>query len=375
MSAIYRVIRGWLKQKEFFYVALGNLAIAGFGAVLWFVLAKIIYEQFGTVTYLLSVARTVAIVAIFGLDWVVMTYYPKERDSRLIEQSSTLTMLTGIAAVIFLIVFQMALLVPLLLVLVAFFMSLGIEVGRQRYDRYLRLCIIVATLRMTLVTVLCLFFGLVGVIAGYTIATLFVGYEWYKSLRPSLDFSIVKEKLNFAVHSFGARSMGVLLGLVDKVLIGIAFGPEEPLKFYALAFLFFTAFLMLPQSLFTYLLPERASGARRREVEILGVVLSAAIIFFGVFALPIIIQQFFAGFERSILSAQIMTLAIVPATIANIRAAKYMGEERPRRVSATFTAGIVFELVALLVLGNTFGLTGLATALVLTWTIMAILMR
>lgn len=374
MSLPRRLIDVLFKQKEFFYVSAANFVMVGIGALFWFVLARLFsVSSYGEVGQLLFAGQLAGTVATIGLDITIMSYFPKERDEHLLEQACLTTGILGVAAALSLVLFNMALLAPLTIAMVAFAMTMAIELGRRDYKRYFYVVAVSSSLKLVLVVLLSFLLGATGVILGYTLAILAVSYDYLRSLRPSLNFTKVRDKLNFALHGFSFKTMGLILGQVDKVLVPALFGAFTA-GLYLLAFQFYMAFSAIPLSLFSYLLPEEASGTKRREVEILGLLAAVGAMIFGIVASPIMIGILFPKFVEGTMGVQIASLAVIPTTIAYVKSAKYFGEERPRRVSIAYILALFVELIGIIILGNLFGLVGLVLVLALTWTFMTIIL-
>ncbi|HID91366.1 TPA: hypothetical protein EYP44_05350, partial [Candidatus Bathyarchaeota archaeon] len=346
------------------------------GAVFWIAITWLLTEtDYGLANYLLSIGRIAAVFSTLGLDVTVMTFYPKERDAELLRQACLMTLLLSVTASILCVMLRLPLVAPFIISLVAFSMTAAVQLGRRMYQRYFHLCLSLGVLRLVLGILLCFFYGVAGVIVGYTLASILVGYEYMRLIRPTLRLGKVGEKINFSLHGLGMRATTALMNFADKIIIPHAFGMEI-LSLYTIAYQFFMMFSMLSIGLFQYLLPEKSSGARGRRVELLGMALATGAMFLGIAVSPYVIENFFPGWTAgSIIAIQISIVGTIPAAIANIRSAKYFSEERPVRVSVAYLASFVFQIVSILALGSVFGLTGLAVALVLTRAVMVVLIR
>ncbi|MFQ6085968.1 MAG: lipopolysaccharide biosynthesis protein [Candidatus Bathyarchaeia archaeon] len=381
LRRILALFKEWASQKGFFYVTLGQYTFTAFGALFWFVAANLLQvATYGSITFLFAIGTAAASLSILGLNYTIMTYYPKEHDDELLRQSCLLTSLVAIVASIAIIIWDaflpesLLILVPYVFATIAFLMTVAIELGKRNYLRYLYLYAAYGGLKLVLGVAFYFLYGLPGVIVGFTIPALLMGYRYIGSLRnPDFSFRKVREKLNFTLHSFGSGTVSLLLYYTDKILIRLMFG-ELVLGLYQLAFQFYLAFSMVPYSLFYYLLPEEAGGRERREVKLLGYLTTVGIVAFGVFGTPWVVRNFFPRFEESVLMVQVASFAIIPATIAQIRSVKYFASEKPRRVLLAYSGALLVELVAFSVLGNLMGTLGLPVALIVTQSTIALLL-
>ncbi|MFQ6085482.1 MAG: lipopolysaccharide biosynthesis protein [Candidatus Bathyarchaeia archaeon] len=381
LRRIPALFKEWTRKKGFFYVTLGQYTFTAFGALFWMVAANILQvATYGSITFLFAIGTAAASLSILGLNYTIMTYYPKEHDDGLLKQSCLLTSLVAIVASVIIIVWDaflpesLLILVPYVFATIAFLMTAAIELSKQNYLRYLYLYATYGGLKLVLGVAFYFLYGLPGVIVGFTIPGLLMGYRYIGSLRsPDFSFGKVHEKLNFTLHSFGSGTISLLLYYTDKILIRLMFG-ELVLGLYQLAFQFYLAFSMVPFSLFQYLLPEEAGGRERRDVKLLGYLAAIGIVLFGVFGTPWVVRNFFPNFGGSILLVQVASFAIIPATITHIRSVKYFASERPRRVLLAYSGAFVVEIIAFSVLGSLMGNLGLPIALIITQSTIALLL-
>ena len=206
---------------------------------------------------------------------------------------------------------------------------------------------------------------------GYFLGPLLLSYRYLKSLgKFTLKINNLKSKLNFTVHSYGLRLIGNFSGFLDKVIIGTLFG-FYALGLYQLGFQFLMFLGIIPGSLYTYLLPEESSGENRREVKLIGLIFSIAIAIFTFLAAPWIVKTFFPNFMEAVQVVQVMSLAVIPATIISLSNARLFGKERSKY---TFIGGIIYLIsltAGLILLGKAMSIMGLALSVILAQTIQA----
>jgi O-antigen/teichoic acid export membrane protein len=276
--------------------------------------------------------------------------------------------------------------IPMILGLVFYIIALARALGRREYKRYATITSFVRVLEIGLVAafyLLCAFTGyflqdfaklmLIAYIAPFFLVT----YDYFKELsgvsRVSFHFAEVRAKLSFAAQNWGIDFAQASRSAVDKVIIGLVFGLLF-LGTYNLAFQFLIIFLIIPTSALSYLLPEKASGAPRHEVEVISILLAALITVLGIFLSPTLIPWLFPSFTGSITATQWLSLAVVPATIVSIRTSKLLSEERPKFVLVGYVSALAVYIAGILLLGQTFQAVGFAWAFVVSQVVVMIIL-
>jgi O-antigen/teichoic acid export membrane protein len=143
------------------------------------------------------------------------------------------------------------------------------------------------------------------------------------------------------------------------------------LGLYQLAYQIFMALSVLPVILFSYILPEKSAGAKTKEVEILGILISIALAASVVVLSPTIIPWVFPNFAESVGLVQVMSLGAIPFTVAATKMSELYARERPGAVLVSYAAALVVGIAGILVLGSYFGTIGLATGMLLLQTTLA----
>lgn len=128
---------------------------------------------------------------------------------------------------------------------------------------------------------------------------------------------------------------------------------------------------ILPGSLYAYLLPEESSGEDRREVKLMGISSSIAVVTFASLASPWLIKTFFPSFAEAVSVVQVMCLVVIPMTVSSLSNARLFGRERSKYA---FTGGVVYLVSltsGLIMLGRMMGITGLAFSMILAQALQA----
>ena len=353
------------------YTTIGGMGASFLGAFFWFILASLLtVDNYGLANYYISIAVIFSGVGTMGLNMTVTTYLAKG-ENKLLYEANMLTLVAGLVSALVLSVFQWA--SGLLAVSLIFFSMTTAELlGRKNYKEFAFVSIGQRVTQMVLGLLLYFQIGVIGIIIGYFLGSLIFSYKYLASIK-NFSFSIInlKEKRNFTIHSYGYTLIGqTLSNYLDKVLIGAVFG-YFALGLYQLGFQFFMFLSLIPMSLQQYLLPEESSGNNRREIKIIGVILSTVASIALFFLCPYIITNFFPTFTDAIPLVSLMSLSVIPSAVAVILTASFLGNGKSKQV---FTAGVIYLtslMVCLAVMGLTIGILGLALAVITAKTIQA----
>lgn len=414
VESLLDLVKRGIRTKGFIYVTVGNLVNAALGGLFYLLCARILsVTSYGYISYYLALGFFVGSVSILGLRTTVTTFYPKEARDSLVREATLLTFLVGLATgfVASLYVFffpapagsntvysfqtslqwlvggvDFVFMLPLILGIVFYYMTLAVALGRRRYRRFAVIVSVVRVVQLGLVA----FFYLLSAFSGYFLGDLeklmliaylapffLVSLDYFRSLfsvdRASLRFAEVRAKLTFTLHTWGMNLAQASRTVLDKIIVGLFFGLMF-LGTYNLAFQFLLIFLIIPQSLLSYLLPEKAGGSVRREVEIIGLVAAVVITVFGIFLAPYLIRWLFPHFTDSIPATQVISLAVVPASVANIRASALLSEERTKIVLVGYVSALAVDVLGILFLGSSFQAVGFAAAFMLSQVVLAIIL-
>lgn len=371
MSWIRQHFFGLIKrEKGLIYTTIGNAGSAVLGAFFWLILASILsVSGYGEVNYYIAIASILSAFGLLGLNTTVTTYLAKG-DDEITYEANSLVFLSSIALAAVTIQFRW---IPLILVATTFYsMALAEILGKKLYREYALVSILSRSAQIVLSILFYLRFGLTGILMGYFLGPLLLSYRYLRSLsRFTLRMKGIRDRMNFAAHSYGFGLIGSFSGFLDKIIIGTLFGFHS-LGLYQLGFQFLMFLGIIPASLSSYLLPEESSGEERGEVKLIGLIISAVAAVLTFMAAPWIVKSFFPNFIDAIQTVQIMCLAVVPATVASLSNARLFGRERSRHV---FIGGIIYlgSLISgLLLLGRTMGITGLALSVVLAQALQAV---
>lgn len=348
----------------FAQVAIAQISATMLGAIFWLLLAVIIHPiAYGHLAWLISIAMILSTVCLFGLGKTVVTYYPKERNGKLLSSSTFMVLALSLAVgAVTSLIFN--LLVGVLVVgLSVFSIAAYSELAKREYKKYMWMWIGVRSASLVLPLLIYHLLGLVaGILAGLAAAYLIFGSTVLRHLHLNLDLREVRNKLRFALSSWGADISGVAVHFLHIILIGALFGMTV-LGPYHFAFRIFVLFGVLPQILFFYLLPEKSAGWKTKKIEVFGILASLGLAGLVFILAPLAVPQIFPHFTEGIKPIQIMGLAIVPATIAKIKTSELYSQEKANSVLGSNLLALGVGIVCIMSLGRSLGLIGLAYSL------------
>ena len=173
------------------------------------------------------------------------------------------------------------------------------------------------------------------------------------------------------MHSYAMELARTISMFSDKLLIAPLFG-FTVLGLYQLGAQFLLFLGMVPTILYHYLLPQEASGIHSRKIGIGAFIISSILAIGFVASVPWIISTLFPNFTSSILAAQLMSMGIIPMTVTSILSSRFLGMERSRPVFIGATTYVATQYTTIIILGNIFGIAGLAMALIIALTVQAV---
>ncbi len=355
------------------YTTMGGLGSTVLGALFWLILAAILnVDNYGLANYYIAIANITAGVGTIGLNITLMRYLAKD-EKNLLSEANSITLISGLTLALILSLFHWA--AGIVAATTIFFnMTLSELLGTKKYREYAFISIGQRIAQIIISLLLYYPFGIIGILLGYFLGSLAFSYKYLHSIRRNftLTFNTLKEKRIFILHSYGYNLIGKrLANYLDKVIIGALFG-YYALGLYQLGFQFFMFLAIIPTSLSQYLLPEESSGNNKKEVKIIGLILSIAVALTAYMITPYIIQNLFPAFIDSIQLVQVMSLAVIPSTIVAILTAGHLSKEKSRTVFISALIYLASLISGLIVLEKILGVLGFALAMIIAQSIQAV---
>ena len=360
-----------LGQKDLALIGFANTVGTGIAAIFWFYLASVINpENYGEIHYFLGIAGMAQMISLVTTPNVVTVYAAKK-----IKIESTLFFLSIcagiISSIIVFILFERIDVSLLILSYIIFEMVNGILIGRSLFKRYAKFFLIQKILTVILGITFYFTFGFEGII--FALVLSYVPSIWIviNEFRNSqINFSLLKPRKGFILNNYLINIFSVISSQIDKIIIAPILG-FELLGNYALALQFFAVLMILTNIVFKYILAQESSGEDKNRLKNYTILFSIAIALFGIIAIPKIITILFPKFINSIDAMQIISILVIPGTIAMLYESKLLAKEKSKFLLISKITATVIIIVGFLTVGIAYEIIGLALTLLFALTFQA----
>jgi len=343
------------------------------GVLFWLVMAPLLgTELYGQVSYLLAIGILSSRISLVGSTNTLMVYGPKG-----VKVQPPIFLISIVTSVIISIIVFFAFLndigVSLFIIGYVIFTLVSSDLlGRKVYKEYAKYIISQKILLVVLALSLYYILGMNGVILGIGISFFPYVIIIIKELgNGRIDFSSLKSIKEFIFNSYIMDLIGAFNGNIDKLIIAPLLG-FILLGNYQLSIQFFQILVILPAMVFQYTLPHDASGNANWNLKKGIIILSVILAILGIVLFPVVSTIFFPEFTDAIEIIQIMSIAIIPVTVVMTYNSKFLGAGKSRIVLVGSLIFLGVFVLSIIVLGNIFGINGVASAMVLGTTMQAV---
>lgn len=351
-------------QKDLMSIGFANIFGSGISAIFWFYLATLINpEEYGQIHYFLGIAAMGQLFSLIATPNAITVYVAKN-----IKIHSTLffiSILAGIlsSVVIFFLFFRFDASI-LVLGYIIFELVNGFFLGKKLFSTYSKFFISQKILTVILGLGFYTLFGFEGIIYGLVLS--YVPYIWIlikEFSTTKLNFSLLQTRKGFIINNYGMNISGAVGGQIDKIIIAPLLG-FELLGNYSLAMQFLIIMMLLPTIIFKYLLIQDSSGKNTGNLKQISFIISIGLASFGIIILPMLIPFLFPQFIETTIAIQILSIAIIPATVGTFYESKLLSLEKGKFPIISKSLGIVIIIFGFLTLGPIFGIIGLSITIV-----------
>ncbi len=341
-------------------------------AIFWLYIAGLIgQEEYGELGYLIAVAGITSNIALIGGVWVMAVYTAKGKEVQPVLYLISLIS-SGISALILYVIFQNIGLSAYVIGFVIFNLILAEIQGRQLYKSYAKFFVLQKLFFVLISLSLFQFIGADGILLGYGLSFLPFFKRMYDSLKiKKYDFKFLKEKSGFIASNYSLDLTGSIKGEIDKLMIAPLFG-FALLGNYYLGLQVVSVLGIIPGVIFTYILPQDAKGNSTGKLRIITILGSVLLAFLGIFLAPILIPIVFPQYEESLSLIPILSISLIPSTIASMYTSKFLGKEKSSYILIGFVISAISLVLGILILGEIFQVVGLAIAYVLSISVQAV---
>ncbi len=334
-------------------------------ALFWLYLAALLgAEQYGQITYFISIGSIVATFSLLGSTNMLSVYVPKK-----IQLESTVNIISIIVGLIVFVtlffIFSNLSLSTYVIGMIFFGLASTEILAAKQYNSYPKYLITSKILMVGLSIGLYYLIGIDGIILGLGLALfpyLIRIYHTFK--KTAIDFSVLRPRWKSYTESFILNISLAFKGSIDKIVIGQMVG-FTLLGNYQLGFQLLGIMNMLPIIVFSYILPHDASGTPNKKLKRLVILSAVGITIMGIVLAPIIIPHIFPNYIDVVEVIQIFSISVIPFTIGIIFMSEFLGDEKIRIVLVGNVIFIVVIVASIIILGNMFGINGIALGMVL----------
>jgi len=360
------------KFKDVSSIGITDITVSGISAAFWFYVASMLGpETYGYITYALSIAGLASTISLLGASNTLTIYTAKKIPIQPALYIITLTAGLISSIVVFLIFFDLGISF-LILGYIIFGLVIAEILGRKLYKEYAKYVLTQRILMVILGIGIYYIIGENGIIIGISISFTPYIYGIVKGFRKNkIDFVLVKERIGFITNSYLQTLSGVLSGSLDKLIIGPLFG-FALLGNYSLGLQFLSLLTLIPIAVSKYLMPNDATGNENIKLKKILVLFAVGIAVLGFTVGPHVITSIFPKFVEAEEILQIVSISVIPSTITMVYQTKFLGREKSRLVLISSVLWTGVQIVGIVVLGNIYGVNGIAIALVLAATVSAI---
>ena len=352
--------------KNIGIIGLSDIIGNALSSIFWFYLATLLPpEGYGKIVYFLGVAGIISYISSIGTQNLVTVYTAKK--VKINSEIYSITLLaTSIVAVVTVFFMQRLDIGLLIFGYVIFNLAVGQALGERNYKKYTYINLLQKSLTPILGLGFFFLFGVENIIYGLALSYAFHASVILKKVKmKNFNFIELKDRWKFILSNYFNNLANGFNGQIDKLIIVPIFG-FSVLGNYSLAIQFIVILLLIPNTVYKYLLVETSSGAYNKRLEKWMCVIAVILTITGIFLSPLIITSFFPKYTDSKEFITIMSLGILPTTISKIYLVNLLSREKALVVLFGNLISITSFIVCILFIGKFFGNTGIAITYVIS---------
>ena len=342
-----------------------NIIGSAITGVFWILIASLMgTDSYGELSYFLSIIGISSVIAMIGGGYTMQVYAAKG-----VKIESSLYFIgiiasTAAAITLFLIFENLGVSISVVGI-VAFNFILFEILGKKLYKKYFKIFVAQKILFVILALTFYFAFGPEGILVGYGISLLLFSQIIYKSFKNTkVNFSIIRERINFLTHNYIAEISGTARNHIDKLIIAPLLG-FSVLGNYFVGLQIMELMLIIPAVVFKYTLHEDSVGESTGKIKILTIVVSFFIMLLGIFVAPLVIPIVLPAYATAVDLIPILSLVIMPRTISMMIFSSFLGQEKTKFVLVGNVITFCVLAISIFPLSELFEVTGIAIAYVI----------
>lgn len=357
-----------MSLKSLFIIGSANVVGTGLSGIFWFILATLINsEEYGLINYFVGLASIAYGLSCFGTINTMTVYTAKKIDLQ--STLFTISLIGGlISSIILYIFFQRIDVLFLTFGYIISAMAIGIQFGKKSYSKYSKLLLLQKGSTLVLGLGFYFLLGVDGIIMALAISYVFYIPIILNGFKHSkLTFDLFKKKIRFIGSNYLIILTGVFREHTDKLIIVPILGFSY-LGNYSLATQVIVVLMIIPSTVFKYILPFDSRGQSNRKIKSYTILSSVILTAIGFFVIPVFIDEIFPKFTDVSESIQIMSISIIPLTISLIFTSEFLGKENSSHVLIGSIITLSVMITGILLLGPIYEAVGIAYAFVISST-------
>ena len=342
-----------------------NIIGSAITGVFWILIASLMgTDSYGELSYFLSIIGISSVIAMIGGGYTMQVYAAKG-----VKIESSLYFIgiiasTAAAITLFLIFENLGVSISVVGI-VAFNFILFEILGKKLYKKYFKIFVAQKILFVILALTFYFAFGPEGILVGYGISLLLFSQIIYKSFKNTkVNFSIIRERINFLTHNYIAEISGTARNHIDKLIIAPLLG-FSVLGNYFVGIQILELMLIIPGIVFKYTLPEDSTGKSTGKIKILTITVSFFIMLIGIFVAPLVIPIVLPAYATAVDLIPILSLVVIPRTVSTMIMSNFLGKENSKHVVIANIITFCVLVISIFPLSELFEVTGIAIAYVI----------
>jgi len=361
------------KTKLNFSYVLGNsIGTTALNASFYLIFAYFMTpDEYGFLNYIIAIAGTASIISQFGFPHSVTVFRSKNKHDLSNQINVFVIILSTIVAIILI---PINIYASLLSFSISFFiMNQHNLLGLKKYKEFFWLGIFKGISIISLPILLFFIFDIPGVLLGMSLSNLIFSFYFVKNLNFKIkSWKELKSNLGFITHNFSIQASAGFTKFLDKLLIVPLLGFTYA-GLYQFNLQILLALTILPAALHAFLLTEESGGTTHTKITYFTIIAAIFLVLISIPLSPLLVDYFFPKYTDGIPSLQVMIITLIPLSITAALSAKLQAVES-KKVGYPAIARVVALLGFVVLLGNFYGLMGLALAVLISSTIETILL-
>ena len=352
------------KVKELAHIGSSEIMGRGISAIFWFYIASQVGpEIFGQLSFILGIVSFADAFSSIGTQNSVTVYAAKK--IHVISPLYIISIIIGsISTIILAIVFNRIDFVPLILGYILSNFAIGYLLGKRFSKKFFKFTLIQKILTVVFGIATFYIFGYEWILFGVGLSFLIFIFPIRQMISESnFNFKELIPRKGFIINNYILQILGRTNGNIDKLIIVPLLG-FIVLGNFSLAFQVLAVMMVVSQVVFKVILPRDSTGKKSATLKKGTMIIGMIITVIAIGLAPTVIPPLFPKFEQAIEPIQILSLCVIPGTINTFYLSKFLGIEKSKIILISYVISICILSACMIILGEIFGINGLAIAVV-----------